>query len=79
MGDVGYHIAGLPEHPLIAPGDCEAWVNGFDAFREHGIREIAGIKLVVFGRGRIIRAAEKQERSTVSVAWISPAAQGTGS
>ena len=50
MSDLGEDIVGLLDHPLIAPRDCEAWVDGFDAFREHGIGVIADIKFVSIWR-----------------------------
>ena len=37
MGDVGYDIAGLFEHPVVAPSDGVAGVDGFEAFREYGV------------------------------------------
>ena len=50
MGDVGHNIVGLFNHPLVAPRDGEAGMDGFDALREHGVRVIAGIKFVSFWR-----------------------------
>lgn len=48
MGDIGHDIVGLLKHPLVAPRDCEAGMDGFDAFRQHSIGVTAGIKLVSF-------------------------------
>ena len=38
--DVCNDILGLPEHPVVAPGDSVVWVNGLDPFREHGVRVV---------------------------------------
>ena len=44
VGDVGDDIVGLPEHPVVAPGDGVVWVDGLDSLREHSIGVV-----VVFG------------------------------
>ena len=48
MSDVGNNIVRLLNHPLVTPRDGESRMDGFDAFREHGVGVIAGIKLVSF-------------------------------
>ena len=45
---VGYNIVGLFKHPLVTPRDGEARMDGFDAFRKHGVGVITGVKLVSF-------------------------------
>ena len=40
MGDVGHHIIGLAQHPLVAPGYGESWRHSFQTFRKNGVGEI---------------------------------------
>ena len=37
MGDVGDHVVGLFEHPVVTPGNGVMWVDGFNTLREHRI------------------------------------------
>ena len=62
VGDVGYDIVGLLDHPLITPGDSKARMDGFDALREHGVGVIAGIKLVSFWGQTCVRRSERSPR-----------------
>lgn len=54
VGDVSHNIVGLLEHPFVTSRDGEARVDNFDAFREHGVGVITGIKFVPF-RGQTLQ------------------------
>ncbi len=46
VGDVGDHEIGLLQHPVVAPGDCVARVDGLDALWEHGVRIVVVLGLL---------------------------------
>ena len=46
MGDVGDHIVGMFEHPVVAPGDGVVGVDGLDPFWEHSVGVVAIFRLL---------------------------------